>query len=143
MALTELCLRSKAAHGYDAAFMSACRSELTVRLDEPGHRFVVAEEAGAVVGLAEISVDGTTAELEKLFVDPFRFGRGIGRELFRWACREAGMLGAERITIVSDPGAKAFYVAMGAIEAGVSPSGSIPGRFLPRLRLELAKSGVQ
>ena len=29
-ALTELCLRSKAVWGYDAAFMQACRRELTM-----------------------------------------------------------------------------------------------------------------
>ena len=30
--LTELCLRSKAVWGYDAAFMAACRIELTLSL---------------------------------------------------------------------------------------------------------------
>ena len=32
--LSELCLRSKAVWGYDDAFMTACRTELTLRPDE-------------------------------------------------------------------------------------------------------------
>lgn len=142
-ALTELCLRSKAAHGYDAAFMAACRAELTLDRYGSDRRYLVAEQDGVVVGLAEVSSNGPAAVLEKLFVEPSHFGKGIGRRLFRWAEREAAALGAERMLIDSDPGAKDFYLAMGAVEEGVSPSGSLPGRYLPRLRLDLTKGDGQ
>jgi hypothetical protein len=37
----------------------------------------------------------------------------------------------------ADPYAAAFYRRCGAIDVGLVPSGSIPGRFLPRLRFLL------
>jgi hypothetical protein len=50
-ALTELAQTSKAAWGYDAAFMAACRAELTIRpesiLRDPTY---LIESAGHVVG---------------------------------------------------------------------------------------------
>ena len=138
-ALTELCLRSKAAHGYDAAFIEMCRAELSVQPDMPGHVFVVAERGGEAVGMAEISVDGEVAELEKIFVEPEVIGSGVGRVLFDWARGEAMARGATHMMVDADPGAVGFYSAMGAVEVGRSPSGSIPGRFLPRLRLELER----
>lgn len=136
-ALTALCLRSKAVHGYDEAFMAACRAELTVHPGLPGRRLAVAEEGGVAVGLAEISVAGEAAQLEKLFVEPSSIGRGVGRALFAWARQEAAALGAGYLMVDADPGAEAFYRAMGAARDGVSASGSIPGRYLPRLRLDL------
>ena len=136
-ALTELCLRSKAVHGYDAAFIAMCRAELTVRPDRPGHEIVVAENDGKVVGMAEISIGGDEAELEKIFVEPGVIGTGVGRALFDWARLRAVEKGAIQLSWDADPGAVPFYRAMGAVEVGRSPSGSIPGRFLPRLRLDL------
>ena len=125
-------------HGYDDAFMAACRNELAVRLGQPGHRSSVADKNGAAVGFVEISVD-TTAELEKLFVEPSEIGNHVGRRLFTWASAEAAAHGAKELMIDSDPGARGFYLALGAEEVGLSPSGSIPGRFLPRLRFDLRR----
>jgi GNAT superfamily N-acetyltransferase len=133
-ALTELCLRSKAYWGYDAAFMAACRAELT--LGEDLDRVIVAEDEGQMLGLAELSPDG--GELEKLFVAPEAMGRGLGRQLLDWCAREAAGRGVASLVIESDPGAADFYRRMGAVDDGVVPSGSIPGRVLPRLRLDLA-----
>ncbi len=135
--LTELCLRSKAVHGYDSAFMAAVRAELTVHLNQPGSRLMVAARSGKPVGLAEVMLSGTTAELDKLFVEPDEIGSGVGSRLFDWARGEAAAAGAETMTIVADPGSRDFYLAKGAVDDGVSASGSIPGRFLPRLRLHL------
>jgi len=83
--LTALCLRSKASHGYDEAFMAKCARELTVDPGLSSHRFAVSELDGVPVGPAELSAEDKIAELEKLFVDPAFFGRGIGRTLFEWA----------------------------------------------------------
>lgn len=71
--------------------------------------------------------------LEALFVDPSMIGTGVGRRLFLWSVEAARALGAARMEIASDPGAAAFYRAMGAVDAGEVASGSIPGRKLPRL----------
>jgi len=138
--LGELCLRSKAVWGYDEAFMIACRSELTLHPDELRTTHLqVAERDAIVVGLAQLKVIDRDADLMKLFVEPALLGSGVGRLLFGWAAARARDLGAVRITIEADPGAARFYERMGARHAGFAPSQSIPGRLLPRLRLELEK----
>ena len=138
--LSDVCMRSKAVHGYDEAFMSACRDELTLTAEDlDDARLVVAVNSGVAVGVAQIAVDWEGCFLEKLFVDPDHLGLGIGRRLLRWCADAARALGAEALIIESDPGAVPFYEAMGARHAGEAPSGSIPGRMLPRLTLSLSE----
>jgi GNAT superfamily N-acetyltransferase len=137
-ALSALCLRSKAWWGYDRAFMEACRAELTLREDDLRRSALqVAERNGAIVGVAQVSTDGVTAHLDKLFVEPAQMGIGAGRALFEWAKRIAEESDAAALEIDSDPGAAEFYRRMGARDDGIVPSGSIAGRFLPRLVLDL------
>ncbi len=137
-ALTELCLRSKAVWGYDQSFMDACRAELTLMpRDLTSSKLQVAERDGAVVGVAQVSMDDGVAHLDKLFIEPKLLRSGAGRALFEWARSMARELGATALMIEADPGAADFYRRMGALDDGVAPSGSIPGRVLPRLRLEL------
>ena len=92
-----------------------------------------------VVGLAQVKVTGTDADLLKLFVEPALLRSGVGRLLFEWATARARGLGAVRMIIEADPGAAAFYEHMGARHAGLAPSQSIPKRMLPRLQMELEK----
>jgi GNAT superfamily N-acetyltransferase len=138
IALTELCLRSKAVWGYDEHFMEACRAELTIT---PGKMnssyFQVAESDGRVVGVAQITLKEGIAELSSLFVEPAQLRCGAGRQLFDWAKRAARVAGAAYLVIEADPYAAGFYRRMGAIDAGTVPSGSIPGRMLPLLKLSL------
>ena len=136
--LTDLCFRSKAAWGYDAAFMEICRDELTLtpkRLERSVAQ--VAEDDGHLVGFAEIVVEDDIARLEKLFVDPKYFGIGVGRKLFDWAVQAAVARGASLMMIESHPGAAPFYRRMGALDDGVVASGSVHGRTIPSLRLPL------
>ena len=138
--LGELCLRSKAVWGYDDAFMSACQNELTLRPDElQSTHLQVAERDSTVVGLAQVKVTDTDADLLKLFVEPALLRSGVGRLLFEWATARARGLGAVRMIIEADPGAAPFYERMGAHYAGFAPSKSIPGRMLPRMQMELEK----
>lgn len=137
-ALTDLCLRSKAVWGYDRAFMDACRDELTLTQEDLREtKLQVAERDGAVVGVAQVSAEGATAHLEKLFVEPAQLRGGAGRTLFAWAKAAAADLGATHLIMEADPDAAPFYRRMGARDDGVAPSGSIPGRVLPRLVLTL------
>ncbi len=138
--LGELCLRSKAVWGYDDAFMTACRTELTLYPDDIRTTHLqVAERDAIVVGLVQLKVIGGDADLMKLFVEPALLGSGVGRLLFEWATDRARDLGAVRMIIEADPGAASFYERMGARHAGFAPSQSIPGRMLPRLQMELEK----
>ncbi len=127
-------MRSKAHWGYDAGFMEACRAELTVR---PGDDVIVAELDGMLAGLAQIDLTEDPADLAKLFVDPPFMARGLGRALFLRCVSRARRKGLNRMSIEADPGAAAFYEAMGAIHVGTAPSGSITGRFLPVLEYRI------
>ena len=136
-ALTELAMRAKASWGYDADFMAACRAELTLTPEKlAAWRVWVAEAEGEVAGMIALSLEGGEAELEDFFVEPRFQGRGVGAALmaaFLTAAREAG---AARIGVDADPNAEPIYARFGVVTVGRSPSGSIPGRWLPRMALE-------
>jgi GNAT superfamily N-acetyltransferase len=136
--LTDLCLRSKAVWGYDAAFMAACRAELTITTqDFARSQIQVAVEDGRIIAMAQLAQHGRIADIDKLFVDPAALRAGAGRQLFAWCVETARAAGAVAITVVADPDAAGFYRRMGMMEDGKEPSGSIPGRILPKLHMAL------
>jgi len=140
-ALSALCLRSKAVWGYDAAFLEACREELTLTTDDlQATQTAVVEEDGYPVGVVQIGVEGDVADLLLLFIEPTRMRAGHGKRLFAWAVQQARDAGAVRMTIEADPGAVPFYRACGATDAGTAASASIAGRTLPLLVYDLAGS---
>ena len=133
-AIADLCLRSKAHWGYDAAFLEACRDELSPGADALGPGLVVWRAEG-IDAMAQVTVDGDRAELEALFVAPESIGKGLGRALFRWALDHAAKMGARSMSVTADPFAAPFYERMGARRTGLTPSGSIAGRMLPRYEI--------
>ncbi|MEV5155034.1 GNAT family N-acetyltransferase [Streptomyces werraensis] len=136
--LTEPALRSKAHWGYDEAFMASCREEPTVSPSQVRERRTApAERDGRVLGFT--TVDGRPPEgaVGMMFVNPSTLGQGIGRALFAHALATARAAGFHRLTIEADPNAERFYLAMGAVRTGETPSGSIPGRVLPLLSVTL------
>ncbi|MGM4962332.1 GNAT family N-acetyltransferase [Tardiphaga sp. 1201_B9_N1_1] len=137
-ALTELCLRSKAVWGYDAAFMAACRDELTLTPETFGSSLLqVAVRDGRVIGMVQVGIAGEVAQLDRLFVEPDQLRSGAGRILLDWAKAAARQVGAVVMIIEADPGAAGFYRREGAVDAGTVASGSIPGRCIPKLSLAL------
>jgi len=138
--LTALVLRSKAHWGYDEAFMAACREELAVAAEEVvAHRTAVVEDrdGGAVLGMVTVEGEPPRGVIGMLFVDPGAMGRGVGRLLYAHALRVAADLGFTRLTIDADPNAEAFYRRMGAVTVGRTPSGSVPGRTLPLMTVDV------
>ena len=138
--LSALCVRSKAHWGYDAAFMRKCAAALLVSEAEiAADRVLVAcDTAGRTIGVAGVTPEGETADLDVLFVDPPAIGSGAGRALFDAAAALARRFGARRLTILADPNAAGFYESCGARRVGEAPSDAIPGRFLPLYELPLA-----
>ncbi len=134
--LTELALRSKGHWGYSAEFLDACRPELTVRPEQLAD-ILVAEPDGVLAGFRLLVVDGTHGELEALFVDPPFIGSGIGRLLMDEVLVTARARGVQTLILDADPGAEAFYARFGARTTRLTPSGSIPGRSLPRMEWDL------
>lgn len=132
--LSDLAMRAKAHWGYDDAFMEMCRAELTVQPGEiaAGHVWV-GEIGGRIAGMVSVHPDRPQAELHMIFVEPGWIGHGVGRHLWARAEALARAAGASKMGVDSDPQAEGFYKTMGAVRVGQSPSGSIPGRVLPRL----------
>jgi GNAT superfamily N-acetyltransferase len=137
--LSALCLRSKAVWGYDRPFLEACREELLFwPQDLQSTGIAVAETDSGVVGVVQVKVVNAEADLMKLFVEPTQMRSGVGRVLMNWAVERARSLGAIRMFIEADPDAAQFYRNNGAHDVGVVASGSIPGRMLPKLVIDLA-----
>ncbi len=137
--LTAIALASKAHWGYDAAFMEMCRLEMSVSPEDIETQTVVVAQVGPkIVGFYSLEPDGTGGgELHKLFVSPDFIGHGIGRRLFEDMCLQASSAGFQTIFLDSDPYALGFYERMGCAVIGEMPSGSIPGRMLPRMQRPL------
>ncbi|MEQ6249224.1 GNAT family N-acetyltransferase [Sulfitobacter sp. HNIBRBA3233] len=138
-ALTRLVYRSKRSNGYDDAFMAACAEELRIR---PGDvltmRFWLTERAGVPLGCAALRRrDKVTGTVHAFFIDPDHKRMGLGRMLWRRLHREALGMGLARLTLDADPAAVPFYMSLGFNWIADVPSGSVPGRHLPRLARNL------
>lgn len=132
--LSDLALRSKAAHGYSAEFLEACREELTITAARLANETIlVAEESGSRLGFVAVAIHHDCAALMDLFVEPDHRGCGVGSRLFQTAVETARSVGATRLEIEADPHAEDWYRKRGAERIGEAPSGSIPGRILPLL----------
>ncbi|WP_239116313.1 GNAT family N-acetyltransferase [Planotetraspora phitsanulokensis] len=136
--LGDLALRSKGYWGYDRDFMEACRAELTFPPEQVrAQRISVAESAGRVLGFYSLAGEPPDGELGNMWVEPDAIGGGVGRRLWHHAMRTARTAGFTNLRIDADPFAEGFYLAMGAERVGETPSGSIPGRVLPLLRIRV------
>ena len=136
-ALTELAMRAKASWGYDAAFMAACREELTFTPGKmAGLQVWIAEVGGEAAGMIALSLKAG-GEVDAFFVEPAFQGRGVGAALMAELLAAARAAGAEVLEVDADPNSEAIYAKLGFETFSRSPSGSIPGRWLPRMRLRL------
>jgi ribosomal protein S18 acetylase RimI-like enzyme len=134
--LSDLALAAKGYWGYDQALLEAFRAELTFSPDEVARRrLVVAELRGLVAGFYSVDGEPPLGELGNLWVRPSEIGTGLGRLLWQDAMAAAAAAGFECLDIVAEPNAEGFYRKMGAEHVGQSPSGSIPGRMLPLMRV--------
>jgi len=139
--LSELALRSKSHWGYEPDFLDACREELRLRPGDFDRLVVrVAEnDDGRIAGFYAIGeADEGDPEVRFFFVDLPFIGTGVGRRLCDDLVEIARETGFRTLMIDADPGAAAFYERMGAERAGEVPSGSVPGRLLPRYRLQVS-----
>jgi GNAT superfamily N-acetyltransferase len=133
--LTEVAHAAKRHWGYDEELIELWVDDLTVteRFFE-SHPVHCAVDGSDILGFYALSNDGSTFELEHMWVDPVRIGTGVGRALFEHAVRAVQTLGGAVLRIGSDPNAVGFYEAMGARLVGEVPS-KPQGRSLPLLEL--------
>ncbi len=139
--LNELCLRAKAHWGYSKEFMALCREELLISKEDILNEslyFYVKEQESQISGFYCLKKESSQEfELDGLYVEPEFIGGGIGHSLMSHAKKKAAESKVSKLMIQSDPHALGFYLKEGAIETGQKESGSIPGRMLPILTLEI------
>lgn len=137
--LTDIAMRSKQSNGYDDAFMAACREELTVTRERmAGLEYWVAEEravCGCVcLGTHENSMKG---EVHAFFIYPAFQRKGVGTVLWHKVLERARDKKLVELWLDADPFAAPFYEKLGFETMSQTPSGSIPGRTLPRMRFKM------
>ena len=138
--LSDIAFRAKAHWGYDEAFMEMCREELTITPARiAGEHMELAMIDGAVAGFSSLIYQPGDAvgEVEDIFVLPDFMGLGLGRGLMENLKAEARRRGATALEADADPNARGYYERMGFRLFSQSPSQSVPGRMLPRLRCAL------
>lgn len=138
-ALSQLCLKSKAYWGYDAAFMAAVSPYLKITSEAiaAGYTTVAEREDGTLLGVCQIEPGSTKGNLDLLFVSPDAIGTGAGRALFEDAADKLRSAGDTVMTILSDPYAEPAYIHMGARRVAMRPSDVFKGRELPWLEMDL------
>ncbi len=135
--LTDLSLRSKQSNGYDDQFMKACLEELTVtpeRMVQGEYWIADCDGICGCVCLGSNDVFGS-GEVHAFFIEPSRRRQGIGKLLWNKLLDRANKLGFTQLHLDADPAAVPFYEKLGFETISESPSGSIPGRFIPRMRM--------
>ncbi|SIS81863.1 Ribosomal protein S18 acetylase RimI [Gemmobacter megaterium] len=93
--------------------------------DPPTQAAILAETCGAIAGLVSFGATDTPvydgrAELSHLYVAPDHRGRGLGRQLLAMAhgrLMAAGFPGMGLAVVRGNHAARAFYAALGGIEA--------------------------
>ena len=97
--LTQLALDAKRHLGYPEHWINHWESDLTITSDFINQNHVyIAEKAGEILGFYALSVAGTKAELEHIWVTPASSGSSIGKDLFLDAMERAAKLSATKGT---------------------------------------------
>lgn len=132
--LSAVALAAKKHWGYPPAWIALWRNDLTVNVARIERDYLlVAETTSQIAGFIGVSRDGSSAEIEHLWVRPEFMGQGIGRALIGQALRWCEEAGVDRLQVVSDPNARGFYEALGARLTGEEASIPAP-RMLPVLQ---------
>jgi len=147
--LSDLCIRSKQSNGYDDAFMELCRDELTVnaeQLETEQWWVAIDKQTSTTCGCVGLLLDddsnqpANSGEVHAFFIDPQYKRQGVGRLLWATLRSFAKEQDITNLVLFADPYAVPFYESMGFTVTGQSPSGSIAGRMLPKMEIDLRNS---
>ena len=99
-------------------------------------------EADKVVGCVSLTPrpDTRHSKISSFFIHPDYKRRGVGKRLWKAVLEHTQNAGLTHLQLDADPGAVAFYEAMGFKTIGQVKSGSIPGRFLPLMEITVDHS---
>jgi len=137
-AARELIGRSMAHWDRSVAYLDEARSLMSLsREDIDRDEAWVLADGTHIVGFLRVSVSGADAEIEELHLEPAWIGRGLGRRLFEQAVEAARALGADRLVWSTDRNALGFYLAMGGVVTGSTPSGIAADEPLTTMEMRL------
>ena len=135
--LTAIAHAAKRHWGYPEAWIRRWRHDLTLtRRFIATHWVQCATSRGRNIGFYALSREGTTFDLEHMWVEPGHMGGGVGAGMFRHAIERVREGRGRRLRIVSDPNAEGFYRRMGARRIGEVASRPA-GRVLPVLVVDV------
>lgn len=138
--LSSIAISAKRSNGYSDTFMDACCDELTVTAKDITKGEYWVAEAEVIQGFVCL-IEGSeqdVGEIHSFFIDPTWQRGGIGKLLWRTIMERAKSRGIHTIFLDSDPAAVSFYEGLGFRVIGEVPSGSIVGRTIPRMELQVA-----
>jgi GNAT superfamily N-acetyltransferase len=128
--LEELQHRSSRAHPEYREQLDANPEAIDLPLEQVERGEVsVAEAVDGIAGFAVVVVDGDTAEIDGLFVEPHLWRRGVGSALIEAATHDARRAGLS-LTVVAAPEAVEFYE-----RCGFTAEGGVQTRFGPAVRM--------
>lgn len=110
--LMALALQSKPSSGHDAAFMAACRDELTVRFEKNRTIRLARWPDGDIAGSYSLRFDGRMAEVDVPFVELEVKRSGTGRILRHGLEPEARLQGMRILDLDAVPQAVAAKTAL-------------------------------
>jgi GNAT superfamily N-acetyltransferase len=135
--LSRLAVHAKAHWGYDEEFLQAAREALAIDAETiAASSIFILERSGAAIGFYGLVGEPPQGVLEWLFVEPHSIGGGYGRMLWNDALERARASGFSELLIESDRFAEPFYLAMGAVKVGETPS-PVDGAPLPLLKISV------
>ncbi len=138
--LTAVAFASKRYWKYPESWIERWSNDLTITPEYISQNEVyLARFNGEPAGFYGLIVDGDSAQLDHLWVDPEFIGCGLGRLLFEHAIETARSRNAILVEIEADPNAEAFYRKVGAVRTGENRydlDGQL--RILPLMKFELS-----
>ena len=137
--LSSIAINAKRSNGYSNSFMDACRGELTVTAKDilKGEYWVA--EKGVIRGFVCL-MEGSgreVGEIHSFFIDPTWQREGIGKLLWQKIMERVKSRSIRSVFLDSDPAAVPFYEGLGFRVIGEVPSGSIVGRTIPRMEIQI------
>ena len=132
--LSEIAFKAEAYLGYDDDYMNKFKaiykvSEKFIR----ENLTVVMEDDRKIVGFYGLINSETETSLEYFFIEPDYIGRGFGRILWSYLEKDCKEHCINKLSIVTSPQSKNFYVKMGAVICGEVESLLRRGRKIPQL----------
>ncbi len=135
--LSEIAWQSKSHWNYPKEWMESWRKGLTISAEMIAQNdvFKLVLDDGKIVGCIVLITEEAILWIEHLWVLPAYIGHGFGKQLLQTALKQTVKPIHQKIKVVSDVNAAAFYQKMGF--ETVSQYESVPkGRFLPMMQYE-------